>query len=94
MGREAQLQTKCLNYLKQKRIYCVNVYGSGRTGKGTPDILACVNGQFVAFELKVGSNQMQSDQVIHRKRIWASGGKHYTPRSIEEFKEIINQLGG
>ncbi|RHW46797.1 hypothetical protein DS832_04735 [Bombilactobacillus bombi] len=91
---ESNLQTKCLKYLKSQHIYAVNIYGSGRTGKGTPDVLSCINGKFVAFEFKVGNNQMQPDQVIHKKRIEDSGGKHYTPRSIEEFKQIINQLKG
>lgn len=81
-------------FLKLKGIYALNIYGSGRAGKGTPDIICCLNGQFVTFELKVGRNQMQPDQVIHKKRIERSGGKQFTPRTIEEFKDIIERLGG
>lgn len=94
MGKEAVLQTKCMKYLKQHQIYAVNVYGSGRAAKGTPDILVCLNGQFIAFELKVDKNQMQPDQLIHKKRIERSGGKQFTPRTFSEFTEIIRKLGG
>lgn len=91
---ESALQTKCLALLKERGIYSLNVYGAGRAGKGTPDIIACINGQFIAFELKVGNNQMQPDQVIHKRRIERSGGQQFTPRTVEEFTNIINRLGG
>jgi Holliday junction resolvase len=94
MISESTLQKNCLKYLKERNIYALNVYGSGRTGKGTPDIIACINGRFVAFELKVGTNQMQPDQVIHKKRIERSGGQQFTPRTVTEFKKIVTDLGG
>lgn len=91
---EKSLQSKITDYLKKHKIYHINIYGSGRTAKGAPDIIACINGQFVALELKVGSNTMQNDQIIHQRRIKRSGGKHYTPRTFEEFKLIVQDLGG
>lgn len=90
--RESELQKKCVQYLKENNIYHVNVHGGGWGAKGTPDLLACINGQFVAFELKVGTNDMQPDQRIHKLRIERSGGKHYVPYTLKEFKQIINEL--
>ena len=92
--KEKTLQTKCLEYLKEKDCYAINVYGSGRSAKGCPDIIACINGDFVAFELKVGNNQMQDDQVIHKIRIERANGRHYVPKTIEDFKDIVNKLLG
>lgn len=90
--REKKLQNDCLNYLKSKGIYNLNIFGSGYSGKGAPDIIACINGLFVAFELKVGKNQMQADQKIHRLRIKRSGGLHYSPRALSEFISIVEEL--
>lgn len=90
--KESVLQDKCIKVLKEKNIYYINKYGDGRSGKGCPDLITCINGKFVAFELKVDNNNMQADQVIHMRRIKKSGGLHYTPRTIEEFKKIINEL--
>lgn len=90
--REAQLQDKCIKELKRRKIYHINIHGGGFTGKGAPDILACIDGQFIAFELKVKKNTMQSDQVIHKRRIEKNGGKHYTPYTFEQFKEILEDL--
>ena len=92
MGRESTLQSKCIAYLKRSHIYCINIYGSGRCAKGAPDLIACIGGLFVAFEFKVGKNGLQEDQKYHKAHIEGSGGSHYTPRSFEEFKSIVDEL--
>ena len=89
---EKKLQDKCIRYLKENGIYYLNLYGDGFSGKGKPDLLACINGRFVAFELKVGENDLQDDQRIHRNRIQKSGGWHYAPYTLEEFKNIVEVL--
>lgn len=89
---EKRLQDKAIRYLKDRDIYHLNLYGDGWSGKGKPDIIACINGKFVAFELKVGANDMQADQVIHKRRIERSGGLHYSPYSLEEFIDIVEGL--
>lgn len=89
---ETKLQGKCLNYLKANNIYCINKYGDGRSAKGAPDIYACIKGKFVTFELKVGANDMQEDQKLHKIWIERSGGLHYAPYTFEEFKQIVEAL--
>lgn len=93
MGKsEKKLQDQCITYLKAQGIYYINVYGSGRTAKGAPDLITCIEGHFVAFELKVGTNDMQADQVIHKTRIERARGLHFTPRTLCEFISIINDI--
>ena len=89
---EKKLQDKCIAYLKSKGIYHLNLYGDGFSGKGKPDLLVCIKGRFVAFELKVGANDMQDDQKIHKLRIERSGGLHYSPYTLSEFKSIVEEL--
>ena len=90
--REKSLQDDCIKYLKTKGIYYLNLYGDGFSGKGKPDVIACINGRFVAFELKVGANDMQDDQKIHKIRIERSNGLHYTPYTLSEFITIVEAL--
>jgi hypothetical protein len=90
--RESKLQKKCIDYLQSQGIYYINIYGSGRTAKGAPDLIACINGKFVAFEFKVGDNDMQPDQRIHKRRILKSGGRHFCPRSLEEFISNVQEV--
>lgn len=88
---EGILQSACIEYLKSKRIYHVNITPSGWGMKGEPDLITCINGRFVAFELKVGVNQMESDQLVKRDRIVKSGGSHFCPRSFWEFQKIVDE---
>lgn len=94
MGRkpESKLQDKCIKYLKSKGIYYLNKYGDGRSGKGAPDLITCIKGKAVYFELKAGDNDLQDDQKIHKNRILKSGGLHFSPYTIEEFINIVEGL--
>ena len=89
---EKKLQDNAIKYLKSQGIYHLNLFGDGWSGKGKPDLIACINGKFVAFELKVGSNDMQDDQKIHKLRIERSGGLHFSPYTLEEFIKIVEEL--
>lgn len=89
---EKKLQDKAISYLKGRGIYYLNLYGDGRSGKGKPDVIACIHGRLVAFELKVGENDLQDDQKLHKLRIERSGGLHYSPYTLEEFIEIVEAL--
>lgn len=91
--RESKLQQECVKYLKSKGIYYINLHGGGWGAKGAPDLITCINGKFIALELKVGDNDMQPDQRIHMKRIKANGGLHYCPRTLDEFIQIIDEKG-
>lgn len=93
MGKpEKKLQDKAIAYLKENKIYYLNQFGDGFTGKGKPDLITCIDGKFVAFELKVGKNDLQDDQVIHKRRIEKSNGLHFSPYTIDEFIEIVERL--
>ena len=89
---EKKLQDKAIEYLKKKGIYYINQFGNGWASKGAPDLIVCINGLFVAFELKVGDNDLQDDQKIHKIRIQRSGGLHFAPYTLEEFISIVEDL--
>lgn len=93
--RETNLQAKCLKWLEEtypRDALAANIHGGGWSSKGFPDVLCCIGGLFVAFELKVGENQMDAAQRIWRKRIIQAGGRHYCPRTLVEFKNIVDLL--
>ena len=45
-----------------------------RGKRGVPDILACVDGRFLAIELKVTGNTLQREQEMECERIHSAGG--------------------
>ena len=65
MKKETKLQQKCIEYLQSEGIYYINIHGGGWGAKGAPDLITCINGRFIAFELKVDNNDMQPDKRIH-----------------------------
>ena len=89
---EKKLQDNAIKYLKDNKIYYINQFGNGWASKGAPDLIVCINGKFVAFELKVGENDLQDDQKIHKIRIERSGGLHYSPYTLGEFISIVERL--
>ena len=86
---ESDLQKEVIEYLKQNKIYYINIHGGGWTGKGTPDLILCFKGKFIAFELKVNSNTLSKAQQIRKMQIERAGGVVYTPQTFKEFKNIM-----
>lgn len=57
---------------------------------GTPDILACVNGVFVAIEVKKPKGGVVSAlQKSKLKKIRKAGGVSMVAKSLEEVKEVL-----
>lgn len=59
---------------------------------GTPDILACINGYFVALELKKDAKVKPDQlQIYELKRIIKSGGRSYVAYP-ENWDTVFEQL--
>lgn len=70
-------------------------YWAGPYSKaGIPDIIACVNGKFVAIEVKAENGKPSALQVRNIELIRASGGKAYLlyPKDFESFKNDMREL--
>jgi Holliday junction resolvase len=87
---EKQIQAKILSCLRQDKIYAVKVVLANRNG--VPDILACINGQFVAFEVKAEKGKTSSLQEYNIKQIKNSMGLAFVVHSVDEFLDIYNSL--
>lgn len=89
---EKKLQDDAIEYLEKRGVYHLNLFGDGWSGRGKPDLLVCINGRFIAFELKVGENDLSDAQKLHRLWIQRAGGLHYAPYTYEEFTGIVEEL--
>ena len=92
---EGVFQDKVIKYLKSHpRCWYTKIFGGGFQRAGIPDILACVNGVFVAIELKREGGKATPLQVYNIQKIKECGGIGYIlhPSQFEEFKEIINKI--
>lgn len=91
MEREAErvLQNKVLRFLESlEDCYVFKVVQANRAG--VPDVIACLNGQFFAFELKRGYKEKTTKiQNFHLAKIEKAGGKAFVIRDLGELKNIL-----
>jgi hypothetical protein len=90
---EGDLQKECLRWVKSlPEVWVLKVVGSATQASGVPDILMCVNGHFVAVELKRpdGKGRVSDIQKAQIERIQRAGGVAVVVDSFEKFKEVVN----
>ncbi len=62
------------------------IYGTA----GIPDIIACIDGRFYAFEVKTPEGRTTKLQDAAIRKILACGGTALVVRSVEEVRAVIN----
>lgn len=94
MAREKIYENKIKRYLKDCGAYCVKYHGNYYSENGTPDILACVNGYFLAIEVKAQNGSPTQLQLAKIDNIRKAGGFAYVayPSGWEKLKDIIDGL--
>jgi Holliday junction resolvase len=91
---EKQFENKIKKFLKSHNIWFTKIWGGGYQKAGIPDILACVNGRFVAIELKGSSGKPTELQKYNIRRINECNGVGVIlyPKDFERFKLLILDL--
>lgn len=94
MASEKTFENKIKRYLKDKGCYRVKYFGCSYSESGTPDILACVNGYFLAIEVKAQTGKSSELQLVKIDEIRKAGGFAYVayPSGWDRLKDIIDGL--
>lgn len=58
---------------------------------GVPDIIACIDGRFVAFEVKAETGKLTVLQAVTIRRIRAAGGIAAVVRSADEARAVVTK---
>lgn len=74
MTPEAKTKKKVRDILDDAGVYHFNPFGGGYGRAGIPDIIACVNGFFLAIECKAGKGKTTALQDRELKHIRRSCG--------------------
>jgi len=59
---------------------------------GLPDIICCINGRFVAFEVKAPDGKLTKLQGVMLQRIKDAKGDAFKVTSVNEVKTIVENL--
>lgn len=92
---EGAFQTKVIKYLKNlPNTWYFKVWGGGFQRSGIPDIICCINGHFVALELKTETGRASKLQEYNIRCIKEANGTAILlrPSQFEEFKEFANEV--
>jgi hypothetical protein len=91
---EKQLENRMKKYLSNKNIYHFKVHGNGFMRSGIPDLICCVNGHFVAIEIKRpdGKGKVSKLQEIEIDRIKRSNGIAVVMNNYDEFVKFISEI--
>ena len=94
-GMEKEIVAAILRYLKQRpRCFAWKTHGGMYGTAGIPDIIACMNGRFYAFEVKQPGGRLTRLQEVTLEKIRAAGGVAVKVTSVEEVKAAILEEGG
>lgn len=94
MASEKNFENKIKTYLKSIGAYFIKTHGDRFSRIGTPDILACINGKFVAVEVKGEKGKPSDLQLYHIEQIQKAGGYGIIlyPKDFEKFKKDVESL--
>ena len=92
--REKLYENKIKAYLKSIGAYFIKTHGDRFSRVGTPDIIACVNGHFVAVEVKAENGKPSDLPLYHLEQIRKAGGHSFLlyPKDFEDFKNFCENI--
>ena len=88
---EKDIVNKIMKYLKTvPRCFAWKEHGGMYGTAGIPDVIACVNGRFFAFEVKTDTGKTTALQDATIRKILSAGGRAVVVRSVDEVRTAIN----
>lgn len=94
MAQEKNFENKIKKFLESKGCYFVKQFGCAFTKAGIPDLLCCVNGKFVAIEVKAENGTTSYLQDHNIAKIKEAGGIAVVvkPSDFNNLKKLIEEL--
>ena len=88
---EQAIQKKIINEIhKLPNSWVVKVISANKNG--CPDILACVDGKFVAIEVKTKQGAVSKLQHFQINKIKEAGGYAFIARSVEDIEKNLKNI--
>lgn len=93
-GPEKLFEQRIKKYLDGIGAWYLKTYSNGVQRAGIPDLLICVNGHFVAVEVKAENGKPSALQIWNIDKIREAGGIAIVlyPDGFNEFKRLMVKL--
>jgi Holliday junction resolvase len=90
---ESDIVSAIMRYLKTlPECFCWKEHGGAYGTAGLPDIIVCLQGRFIAFEVKTETGKLTKLQESTLTKIKNAKGKAFKVTSVREVKEIIKSF--
>ena len=90
---EKDITNAIMRYLKTVPCcFCWKEHGGMYGTAGLPDIICCIGGRFVAFEVKTPSGKLTKLQETTIRKIRAAKGEAFKVTNVEDAKSILDTL--
>jgi hypothetical protein len=78
--------------LARRRVYTVNITGTGVGRNGIADRLCCHLGHFLAIEIKARSGTLRKLQKWELERVACAGGTAIVARSVADVIAVLDEI--
>lgn len=94
-ARESVVHRAILKDLRERGGVWIKVHGSAQQGAGISDIIGCIHGRFVAFEVKRidGNHKLSPRQKYFLEKVANAGGISAVIYTPDEAIEILEHHG-
>ena len=90
---EKNITAAIMRYLKTVPCcFCWKRHGAQYGTAGLPDVICCISGRFIAFEVKTPSGRLSKLQESMIAKIKAAKGEAFKVTSVEDVKQILDNL--
>lgn len=94
MGQEKLFEKQIKAFLDEQNCWYVKFFANAYTRQGIPDLLCCVNGYFLAVEVKSDNGRASDLQKWNVSRIRYTGGLAFIlkPEQFDSFCKLVKEL--
>lgn len=89
---ESKIKKDIKAYLKSIGAAVFPVPGGAYGCKGSPDLLVCYEGKFIAIEGKANNGVQSSWQKLRQRQIEEANGIYVLAWSVEDVRKVISSL--
>lgn len=88
---EKRIENQIKRYLDSIGAWHIKTHGNMFSRAGTPDILACVNGRFIAIEVKRPKGVISELQKANIELIRKAGGVAFIAYSVKDVERNLQK---
>ena len=92
MTPEGRIKKEIRDWLAINGIYYANVAGGAFSKPGDPDIIADVDGHFLAIEAKTKTGRQSEQQKVCQQQVEGSGGRYIIARCLKDVVDAVALL--